>query len=73
MIKSLVMECKILLLGKLIQGSHMTIYFAPKALATAQAVLQQTRRAQCDQMSLYHYNAVLSDVKDKFQESERFR
>ena len=29
-----------------------------------------TRRAQCDRVSLCRYNAVLSDDKDKFQESE---
>ena len=32
--------------------------------------MQRTRRAQCHRMSLYRYDAVLSDVKDEFQESE---
>ena len=48
----------------------MTITFAPKIFATAQAALEKTGQAQCDRVCLYHYNAVLSGVKDKFQENE---
>ena len=51
-------------------GNHVTITFTPQKLPTAQAALLKTGRAQCDQVSLYFYNAVISDVKDKFQESE---
>ena len=49
------------------QGNHLTITFAPK-LATAQAALQKTGQEQCNRVSLYRYNAVLSDLKYVFQE-----
>ena len=52
------------------QDNHVTTTFAPKKLANAQAALQKTRRAQCDRVSSYRYNAVLSDVKDEFEESK---
>ena len=48
----------------------MTITFVPKKLATAQVALQTTSRAQCDRVLLYPCSAVLSDVKDKFHDSE---
>ena len=48
----------------------MAITFTPKKLATAQATLQKTWLPQCDLVSLYRYNAVLSDVKDDFKENE---
>ena len=51
-------------------GNHETITFVPKMLSSVQAALQKTGPAQCDRVSLYRYNAVLSDVKDQFQESE---
>ena len=43
----------------------MTITFPPNTLDSAQAALQKTGRAQCDEVSLRRYNAVLSDMKDK--------
>ena len=52
------------------QGNLVTVTFAPKKLATAHAALQRMGWAQCDWVSLYGYNAVLSDVKDNFQENE---
>ena len=47
----------------------MTITFALIKLATAQAALQRTGRAQCDRVSLHRRNAILSDFKDIFQEN----
>ena len=37
------------------------------------AALQKTRRAHCDWVFLYRCNAVLSGVRDRFQESETIR
>ena len=47
----------------------MTITFLSKRLATAQAALQKTGWAQCDRVSSYRYDAILSDVNDEFQEN----
>ena len=52
------------------QSDHVTITFASKKLATAEGRFAKSGRAQRDLKSFYHYNAVLSDVKGKFQESE---
>ena len=46
------------------------LLFAPKRIATAQAALQKKGRAQCDRVSLYHYNAEFSKDEDGIQDSE---
>ena len=48
----------------------MTITFAPKTFSHGTCRFTKDGRALCDRVSLYRDNAVLSDVKDKFQESE---
>ena len=52
------------------QGNHITTTFTPKNFARAQAAWQKTGRTQYEQVSLYRYNAALSDVKIKLQGSE---
>ena len=50
----------------------MTITFAQK-ISHSTSSYAKTGLAQCDRVSLYRYNAVLSDVKDKLQESEKIQ
>ena len=52
------------------QGNFLTVAFAQKILPIARAALHGRGQAQCDWVSFSHYNAVLSDVNEKFQGSE---